>query len=269
MSFHNIELKIEGRVAIILVSRPAVLNALDSRTLGELKTAFQHCSDDSRLGAVILTGAGEKAFVAGADIRELQRLDAVAGREFALHGQALFGQIERLAKPVIAAVHGYCLGGGCEIALACHIRIAAENAVFGQPEVKLGLIPGYGGTQRLSRLVGKGMALQLILSGGMIDAQEALRIGLVNRVVPREELLTHCHELAECILKNSPIAVSLAMESVISGGEMSLEQGLAYEAGLFGLACSTGDKREGTEAFLEKRPPRFPGNRIEGERDDD
>jgi enoyl-CoA hydratase len=266
--YANLHLSVEAGVALLQIARPEALNALDARLLDELEAAFSSLRDDPETGAVIVTGAGEKAFVAGADIKELATLDGVAGRAKSLRGQQVFSQIESLPKPVIAAVNGYCLGGGCELALACHIRIASENARFGQPEVKLGLIPGYGGTQRLPRLVGQGRALELLLTGDVVDAREADRIGLVNRVVPENELLPYCRELANKIMANAPYALSLVLEAVRAGASMPLERALLVEAGLFGLACATEDMKEGTKAFLEKRKPVFRGivNRQREER---
>jgi enoyl-CoA hydratase len=207
----------------------------------------------------IITGEGEKAFVAGADINEFNALSSIEAQDLALRGQALFNLIETCGKPVIAAVNGFALGGGCELALACTIRIASENARFGQPETKLGLIPGYGGTQRLPRLIGKGRALQIILTGEMVRADEAYRIGLVNEVLPSAELLPHAEALAHKIIANAPIATRYSLEAVNKGVHMSLDQGLAYEAALFGLCFATSDKNEGTRAFLEKRAPQFKG----------
>ena len=255
--FRNILLEIGEGIATITVNRPKVLNALDSHTLGELERALESTRRNDAVDAVIVTGSGEKSFVAGADITELQELDAEGGRDFARRGQALFNLVERFPKPVLAAVNGYCLGGGCELALSCHMRVASENAVFGQPEVKLGLIPGYGGTQRVSRTIGKGMAMQLILTGEMIDSQEALRLGLINKVVPGGDLLPYCRKLLTTIQRNSPVASRLAIESINVGLEIPLDRGLEHEAALFGLACSSEDKKEGTAAFLEKRAPQF------------
>ncbi len=259
MEEKNLKLQVDQRIAVVTVDRPQALNALNAATLDELEALFGRLAQDPEIGAVILTGAGEKAFVAGADLKELARLSAVQARRTAARGQAVFAAIEDFPKPVIAAVNGFCLGGGCELAMSCHIRIASDNARFGQPEVKLGLTPGYGGTQRLPRLVGKGRALELILSGQMIDADEAFRIGLVNRVVAFTDLLAECRKLAAKILANAPLALSLSIEAVNRGMDIPLSEALALEAALFGVACSSHDMREGTSAFLEKRPPRFQG----------
>ena len=241
------------------LNRPKVLNALNQQTWKELLTAFEDARDDPEIWGVILTGAGDKAFIAGADIGELVHLTAVEAEQSSSYGQAVLDLIENLGKPVIAAVNGYALGGGCETAMACTIRVAAEQAKFGQPEVTLGLVPGGGGTQRLPRLVGKGRALQLILSGGMIDAQEAYRIGLVNEVVPAGDLLTCAEAILKQIFANAPIAVKFSLEAVNRGLEMNLAEGLSLEASRFGLCAGTGDKAEGTSAFLAKRTPQFNG----------
>ena len=255
----NLRLEVEERVALLTVNRPEVLNALNLAVLQELESALLQLTEDDEVAAVILTGEGEKAFVAGADIKQLAELEAMSAREFSAYGQSVFRLVESCPKPVMAAVNGFCLGGGCELALACHIRVASSRATFGQPEVKLGVIPGYGGTQRLSRLVGKGKAMELVLSGEMISADEALRIGLVNRVVDPHELLSTSRDLAGRIAANGPLAVRLAIQAINDGAEVPLEQALSMEAGLFGLACSTEDMREGTRAFLEKRKPEFSG----------
>ena len=240
------------------VNRPKVLNALNKATWADLRTAFEDARYDAAVRGVILTGAGDKAFIAGADISELARVTAFEAEQSSRFGQEVLDLIEDLGKPVIAAVNGFALGGGCETAMACTSRIAVENAKFGQPEVKLGLVPGGGGTQRLPRLVGKGRALQLILSGGMISAQEAYRIGLVNEIVPATDLITR----AEAILtdlRQRPIAVKFALEVTNKGLETSQSEGLLLEASYFGLCAATEDKKEGTSAFLEKRPPQFHG----------
>jgi enoyl-CoA hydratase len=236
-----------------------VLNVLNAFTMGELSRAFQSVRDDDDVRVAILTGEGEKAFVAGADINELAPLGAVDARAFAECGQAVFWLVENCGKPVIAAVNGFALGGGCELALACTWRIASENARFGQPEIKLGIIPGYGGTQRLPRLVGQGRALEILLTGEMIHADEACRIGLVNEVLPAGELLPRAEALAHKIIANAPLATRYCLEAVNKGMDMPLAEGLAYEAVLFGLCSSTADKNEGTRAFLEKRTPQFQG----------
>ncbi len=253
MNFENIILEKKALIAYVIVNRPKVLNALNMATIEELRSAFHDIKNDAAIRVVIFTGSGEKAFIAGADISELAKQDAVTGKEYTHRGQNVLNLIENLGKPVIACINGFALGGGCEIALACTMRLASENAKLGQPEVKLGIIPGYGGTQRLPRLVGKGIAMQMVLAGEMITAQEAHRIGLVNEVVPRAEAI------AAKIIANAPLAVQYAMEAVNKGMEMTLSEGLYLEAVLFAVACSTEDKTEGTKAFLEKRPAQFKG----------
>src|SRR5262249_15528988 len=233
--------------------------ALNQQTWEDLRTAFEDARDDTEVRGVILTGAGDKAFIAGADISELANVTAVEAQKSSSYGQAVLNLIEDLGKPVVAGVNGFALGGGCETAMACTIRVASENAKFGQPEVKLGVIPGGGGTQRLPRLVGKGRALQLILSGEMIGAQEAYRIGLVNEVVPAADLITRAEAILKQIFANAPIAVKFAIEAVNNGSETSLAEGLALEAALFGLCAGTEDKKEGTQAFLQKRAAQFQG----------
>ncbi len=259
IGFENLLFEKKDVIAYVTVNRPKVLNALNMATMEELRRVFTTIKGDREVRAVILTGAGEKAFIAGADISELQKHNAVEGKEYTHRGQSVLDLIENLGKPVIACINGFALGGGCEIAMACTIRIASENAKLGQPEVKLGIIPGYGGTQRLPRLVGKGVAMQLVLTGDMITAQEALRIGLVNEVVAPAELVPRAEALAKKIAANAPLAVQYAMEAVNKGMEMTLAEGLYLEATLFGVSCATEDKREGTTAFLEKRPPQFKG----------
>ncbi len=249
----------KGAIAYVTLNRPKVLNALNQQTWKELRTVFEDARDDPEIRGAILTGAGDKAFIAGADIGELAHVTAVEAERSSSYGQAVLDLIENLGKPVIAAVNGYALGGGCETAMACTIRVAAEHAKFGQPEVTLGLIPGGGGTQRLPRLVGKGRALQLILSGGMIDAREAHRIGLVNEVVPAGDLLTRAEAILKQIFANAPVAVKFSLEAVNRGLETNLAEGLLLEASLFGLCAGTGDKAEGTSAFLAKRAPQFNG----------
>jgi enoyl-CoA hydratase len=243
----------------VTVNRPKVLNALNKATWADLRTAFEDARDDAAVRGVILTGVGDKAFIAGADISELARVTAFEAEQSSRFGQEVLDLIEDLGKPVIAAVNGFALGGGCETAMACTIRIAAEHAKFGQPEVKLGLVPGSGGTQRLPRLVGKGRALQLILTGGMISAQEAYRIGLVNEIVPATDLITRAEAILKQISANAPIAVKFALEVTNKGLETSQSEGLLLEASYFGLCAATEDKKEGTNAFLEKRAPQFHG----------
>jgi enoyl-CoA hydratase len=258
-TFENLRYEKKNQIAFVTISRPKVLNALNTQTIRELSLAFQSVRDDDDVRVAILTGEGEKAFVAGADIGELAGLGPLEAEAFSVRGQAVFSRIENCGKPVIAAVNGFALGGGCELALACTLRLASENARFGQPESKLGIIPGYGGSQRLPRLVGKGIALQIILTGEMIHADEACRIGLVNAVLPFAELLPHAEALAHKIIANGPLSTHYSLDAVNKGMEMTLHEGLAYEAALFGLCCSTGDKNEGTRAFLEKRAPQFKG----------
>jgi enoyl-CoA hydratase len=257
--FENLLYEKKGDVAYVTVNRPQVLNALNQATFTELGAAFTEAGADPAVKGVILTGAGDKAFIAGADISELGHATAVAALESARHGQDVLNRIENLGKPVIAAVNGFALGGGCETAMACTIRLAVEDARFGQPEVKLGLIPGGGGTQRLPRLVGKGLALQLILSGGMISAQEAYRIGLVNEIVSRDQLIPRAEAILRQIGGNAPLAIKFALEAVNSGLEATQDQGFSLEAALFGLCAGTEDKAEGTSAFLAKRTPAFRG----------
>ena len=243
-------------IALITVNRPDKLNALNSTVLSELDDAASHIQEDQDVRVVILTGAGEKAFVAGADIKELHTLNRTAGEELSRRGQEVFSRYENLSKPVIALVNGYALGGGAELAMACHIRIAAENAVFGLPEVGLGLIPGYGGTQRLPALVGNSKAMEMILTGGQVKAEEARSIGLVNSVYPAGEALSEAKKLASKIMKNGPVAVEKAIASVNSSG---MPGGFEKEAALFGELCDTEDFKEGTSAFLDKRKPDFKG----------
>jgi enoyl-CoA hydratase len=259
MPYENLLYEKREAVALITVNRPKVLNALNRRTLEELDACVREVIADEAVRVAILTGAGEKAFVAGADINELAQLAPVAGRDYGLFGQSVLDRIEHSPKPFLAAVNGFALGGGCELAMACHLRIASENAKLGQPEVKLGIIPGYGGTQRLARLVGKGRALQLVMTGEQITAQQALAMGLVNEVVPLADLIPEAEAMAKKIAANAPLAIRFAIEAVNRGLEMPLAEGLFLEATLFSLCCTTEDMKEGTRAFLEKRPAKFTG----------
>ncbi len=259
MSFENIVVEKKNAVAYVTVNRPKVLNALNMATMEELRAAFHEIKNDSNIRVAIMTGSGEKAFIAGADIGELAKHNATSAKEYTHRGQSVLNLIENLGKPVIACINGFALGGGCEIAMACTMRLASDNARLGQPEVKLGIIPGYGGTQRLPRLVGKGIAMQLLLAGEMISAQEAHRIGLVNEVTAPGELLPRAEAIAQKIIANGPLAVQYTMEAVNKGMEMSLSEGLYLEAVLFSVACATEDKNEGTAAFLEKRAAQFKG----------
>ncbi len=258
-AFENILWSRSGRVTRLTVNRPAKLNALNTQTLTEIGAAIAAAQADPETGAIVITGAGEKAFVAGADIGELAGLDAPGARAFSRHGQEVFDRIEACSKPVIAAINGFALGGGCELALACHIRICSSNAKFGQPEVTLGLIPGAGGTQRLPRVVGRAHAIYLIATGEPISAEEAHRIGLVSRVVPPEGLQAEADRIAGLILSRGPVAVGLAIEAIRRGAEMSQGESMAWEAALFGLCFATEDMKEGTRAFVEKRAPSFLG----------
>jgi enoyl-CoA hydratase len=281
MELENVLYETKENIAYITVNRPDKLNALNSRTMTELMDVFAYAAAEPQIKAVILTGEGEKSFVAGADIAELAELDPLGGKRYSERGQEIFNFIEKMTKPVIAAVNGFALGGGCELAMACHIRIASENAKFGQPEVTLGLIPGYGGTQRLTRLVGKGKAMELVLTGTMIDAEEACRIGLANRVVnyagfiekekdgvkkqvpdlvkTKSALLEVAEKMAKSIAVQAPVAVNLAIEAVNRGLEMTLAEGENVESDLFGMVMATDDFHEGTSAFLEKRKPEWKG----------
>ncbi len=259
MAYENLRLEIQDAVAVVTLDRLKVLNALNRALFDDLEAAFLAISSDPSVRVVILTGAGEKAFAAGADISELAQAGATQGQAISARGQAVFDLIENCGKPVIAAVNGFALGGGCELAMACTFRIASESARFGQPEVKLGLVPGYGGSQRLPRLVGKGTALKLLLTGDMIPAAEALRIGLVEEVVPSAELLPRAHAIATTIATQSALAVRSCIELVNAGYDLPLAAALEMEAARFGLACATEDKAEGTRAFLEKRPAVWPG----------
>jgi enoyl-CoA hydratase/carnithine racemase len=259
MNFENIVIEKKNSIAYVTVNRPKVLNALNMATMEELRAAFTDIRDDANIRVALLTGSGEKAFIAGADIAELAKKDAVAGKEYTHRGQSVLDLIENLGKPVIACINGFALGGGCELAMACTMRLASDNAKLGQPEVKLGIIPGLGGSQRLPRLVGKGIAMQLVLAGEMITAQEAHRIGLVNEVTAPADLVPRAEAIAQKIIANAPLSVQFTMEAVNKGLEMTLPEGLFLEATLFGVACATEDKKEGTAAFLEKRPAQFKG----------
>jgi enoyl-CoA hydratase len=255
----NINLEKKNHIAYVTIDRPKVLNALNAATIGELQEVFTELAADHGIRVVILTGAGEKSFVAGADINELAKNNPVEAKAYTHRGQAVLDLIENLGKPVIACINGFALGGGCEIAMACTMRLASENAKIGQPEVKLGIIPGYGGTQRLPRLVGTGLAMQILLTGEMISAQEAHRIGLVNEVVPADRLIARAEEIAGKIIANAPLAIQYCMEAVNQGLNMTLQEGLFLEATLFSVCCATEDKNEGTNAFLEKRAAKFQG----------
>jgi enoyl-CoA hydratase len=259
VAYENILREDRDGIAFVTVNRPDKLNALNAATIGELQHAFEAVSDDASVAAVILTGSGEKAFVAGADIGELARQTPLEARPLAQRGQRLMNTIEACPKPVVAAVNGFAFGGGCELALACHLRIASENAVLGLPEVTLGIIPGYGGTQRLQRIIGRGRALEMILTAGRVDAARAESIGLVNRVVPQDQLLPDCEKLVRKVMSYGPVAVRFALDAVHHGGEMPLSDGLDYEATFFGLLAATEDLKEGMAAFLEKRPAQFKG----------
>ncbi len=259
MAFENLLVERDGGVAVLTINRPKVLNALNAPTLDELRRAILELKHDDSVRVVIVTGAGEKGFVAGADINELAVQTPVTGREHGLRGQHVYDLIEHMGKPVIAAINGYALGGGCELAMACTIRIAADTAKLGQPEINLGIIPGYAGTQRLSRLIGRGCALELLLTGDQITAQEAYRLGLVNRVVPAAELMTEARKLAATLAAKAPVAMRYILEAVNKGLEMPFPQAEVFEATLFGLVASTEDMREGTKAFLEKRKAEFKG----------
>jgi enoyl-CoA hydratase len=259
MGYENILYEKKDGIAYITFNRPKVLNALNRKTVEELRDALQDARADDSVRVLILTGAGEKSFVAGADIGELAVQTPVQGKEFSLFGQGVFHLLETMGKPSICAINGFALGGGCELALSCTIRIASKTAKLGQPEVKLGILPGYGGTQRLARLCGKGVAHELCLTGEMVTAEEAQRIGLVNRVYEPADLIPAAEAMARKIIANGPIAVKYTMEAIERGVEMPLEEGLFLEATLFGVACATEDMREGTKAFLEKRPAQFKG----------
>jgi len=258
-AYDNLIVEVADRIATVTVNRPDRMNALNSATETELQDAFLKLPDDGDVGGVIVTGAGEKAFVAGADIGELAGLDATGGKEFAFRGQTTFTRIAHCPKPVVAAVNGYALGGGCELAIACHLRVAAETARFGLPEVNLGLIPGHGGTQRLARIVGVARALEMALTGRQVKADEARAWGLANAVAAPEDLMDTARELLGTILSKGPLAVQYALEATLRGQDLGLDDGLYLEATLFGMACGTDDMKEGTAAFLEKRKPEFDG----------
>lgn len=257
MELQNILYEVKNNIAYVTVNRPKVLNALNDQTMEELRQVFLDVRHRNDAMAAILTGAGEKAFIAGADINELATQSPIEGRDRSHRGQHILGLIENMGKPVIAAINGFALGGGCEIAMACTLRLASENAKLGQPEVKLGLVAGYGGTQRLTRLVGLGRALELLLTGEPITAQRAYEIGLVNAVYPQTDLISQTEKWIGKMLANGPIALKLTMEAAIHGSQMTLAEGLNLEADLFGLSCTTEDMKEGTRAFLEKRPAQF------------
>jgi enoyl-CoA hydratase len=260
MPFTTLLFDLAGGIARVTINRPDKLNALNGTVIAELDQAVERIRTESAIQAVLLTGAGTKAFVAGADIAEIGGQGAIEGQARALAGQRMMRRLEQCGKPVLAAVNGFALGGGCELAMACHLRIASEGARFGQPEVKLGIGPGYGGTVRLPRLVGRGRALELLLTGAMIDAQEAWRIGLVNRVVPADQLLAESERMLRTILENGPLAVRACLELVDAGLEMTVDEALRLEAAYFGLLSATADMREGTTAFLEKRKAAFMGS---------
>lgn len=259
MSWNNIQLAKEDTLAILTINRPKVLNALNSETLKEMDEAIEQIAKDVEVRVVIITGAGEKAFVAGADIASMRELSPLEARQFALLGQRVFSKIENLSKPVIAAINGFALGGGCELAMACDIRIASENAKLGQPEVNLGIIAGFGGTQRLTRLVNPGLAKEILFTADMYDAQSAQRIGLVNHVVQSDELMSFCKNMGRRIAARGPVAVRLSKEAVNEGLEMDLQKAIAHEADLFAVAFSTEDRNVGISAFLEKNKPEFKG----------
>ena len=259
MTYETLLCDVNQQIATVTLNRPKVLHALNSQTFDELEHVFTALAADPAVRVILLTGAGEKAFAAGADINELAATDAQTGAAKARRGQQVFRLIETCGKPVIACINGFALGGGCELALACTLRLANETARLGQPEVKLGLVPGYGGTQRLPRLVGQGAALKMLLTGEIIDAAEALRIGLVNEVVPPERLMPRAREIAQAIIAMAPLAVAGCMEAVRRGSDQEIQSAMEIEAAIFGQLCGTADKTEGTAAFLEKRPPVWKG----------
>lgn len=257
MNYKNLIVEVKNNIMVVKINRPEKLNALNVETLVELKGVFENVENDESVKVVILTGAGPKAFAAGADIEEISKLDKASAKSFSEFGQSVFNLISRLRKPVIAAVNGYALGGGCELVMACHIRYASENAKFGQPEIKLGIIPGYGGTQRLSRLIGTANALELMLTGEMITAEDSLRLGLVNKVFPSDELLNKCEALAGKISNMSSVIIEKILDATLAGITVSLKEGLEREADLFASCTETQDFKEGTDAFLQKRPAHF------------
>ena len=259
MQFNNVLYVADGAVATVTINRPKALNALNQETLEEMLRCFRELAQNQAIRVVIVTGGGDKAFVAGADIAFMEKLSPLAARCFAMLGQQVLSTIENLPQPVIAAVNGFALGGGCELALACDIRLASENARFGQPEVNLGVLPGFAGTQRLPRLIGRGRANELLFTGDIIDAQEAARIGLVNRVVPQAQLLASCREMAERIASRGPVAVRLCKEAVNTGVEIDLARACQYEVDQFALCFASDEQKEGMRAFLEKRPAKFQG----------
>lgn len=259
MEYQNVLYEVRNGIAYVTVNRPKVLNALNRQTVDELRDVFLDVRQRPDAQAVILTGSGEKAFVAGADINELAAQSPIEGKDMSRRGQHVLGIIENLGKPVVAAINGFALGGGCELAMACTLRTASENAKIGQPEVKLGIIAGYGGTQRLTRLVGLGRALEILLTGEPITAQRAYEIGLVNAVYPQGELIAQTENMVRKMLANGPLALKFSIEAAVHGSQMSLEEALNLEGNLFGLLCTTEDMKEGTRAFLEKRPAKFQG----------
>ena len=259
MSYENVRLEKKGAIARVTIDRPKVMNALNRQTLGELSHAFDDVRDDAAVRVLVVTGAGDKAFVAGADINELARMKALEAKELAFYGQQVFARLERLGKPSIAMINGFALGGGCELALACTLRTASENAKLGLPEVSLGIVPGYGGTQRLARIAGPGVAREWVLTGEMFGAQEACRVGVVNRVFPPGELEAGTLRLAETLASRAPIALRLGMEAILRGQDVPQAEGEIMESDMFGLASTTEDMREGMAAFLEKRKADFRG----------
>lgn len=259
-NFDTIKIDLQGQICTVTINRPDKLNALNRQVIDELHTAFDQIADNNEIRVVILTGSGDKAFVAGADIKEINTLTPVMARDFARHGQNLMSKIEQLGKPVIAAINGYALGGGCELAMACTLRMASDNARMGLPEIGLGIMPGFGGTQRITRLVGRTAALELTLTGRQLKADDMLKLGLVNRIVDASELTEQVHELASKLSQSAPLAMRNIIQAINLAADTSLDSGLNYEAQLFGLCCATEDMREGTQAFLEKRKATFKGH---------